>query len=94
MLNVQQCLVKNSMTPVLHPPYLPDLSASDFLLFPWVKNILKRKPFADVEEVNQKTAEALKGIKIDEFKNCFEQWENRLNRCISSNESTLKVTDV
>ena len=28
----------------------------------------------DVEEVKQKMAEALKGIKI-EFKNCFEQWE-------------------
>ena len=60
---------KNSMTPVLHPPYLPDLSASDFLLFPWVKNILKRKPFADVEEVKQKKVEAVKDIKIDEFKN-------------------------
>ena len=84
MLNVQQCLVKNSMTPVLHPPYLPDLSASDFLLFPWVKNILKRKPFADVEEVNQKTAEALKGIKIDEFKNCFWQCK-KVSIGVSSN---------
>ena len=29
--------------------------------------------FADVEEVKQKMAEALKGIKIDKFKNCFEE---------------------
>ena len=29
-------------------------------------------------------AEALKGIKINEFKNCFEQWEKTLNRCIAS----------
>ena len=30
-------------------------------------------------------AEALKGIKIKEFKNCFEQWKKRLNRYITLN---------
>ena len=30
-------------------------------------------------------AEALKGIKIDEFKNYFDQWEKCLDRCIASN---------
>ena len=35
--------------------------------------VLKGKCFARVEEVKQKTAEALKGIKFDEFQNCFEQ---------------------
>ena len=29
--------------------------------------------------------EALKDIKIDEFKNCFEQWKKYLYRCIASN---------
>ena len=38
-----------------------------------------------MEEVKQKTAEALKGIKINEFKNCFEQWKKCLDRCIASN---------
>ena len=51
-----------------------------------MKKVLKGNCFADVEEVKQKTAEALKGIKIDEFKNCFEQWKKHLNRCIASNE--------
>ena len=37
------------------------------------QNLLVSKRFASVEEVKQKMAEALKGIKIDEFKNCFEQ---------------------
>ena len=49
-----------------------------------MKKVLKRKLFANVEEVTQKMAEALKGIKINEFKNCFEQWEKTLNRCIAS----------
>ena len=31
-------------------------------------------------------AEALlKGIKVHEFKNCFEQWKKCLDRCIVSN---------
>ena len=30
-------------------------------------------------------AEALKGIKIDESKNCFEQWKKPLDMCIASN---------
>ena len=41
--------------------------------------------FCQVEEVKQKMSEALKGIKIDEFKNCFEQWKKCLNRYIASN---------
>ena len=28
--------------------------------------------------------EALKGIKTDKFKNCFEQWKKCLDRCIPS----------
>ena len=68
-----------------HPPYSPDLTLSNFFLFPWMKKILKGKRFADVEEVKQKMAEALKCIKIDGFKNCLEQWEKHLDRCIASN---------
>ena len=29
--------------------------------------------------------EALKGIKIDAFKNCFEQWRKHISMCIASN---------
>ena len=49
-----------------------------------MKKVLKGKCFANVEEVKQKTAEALKGIKIDKLKNCFEQWKKCLSRCIAS----------
>ena len=50
-----------------------------------MKKVLKGKCFADVEEMKQKMAEALRGIKTDKFKNYFEQWEKSLNRCIASN---------
>ena len=50
-----------------------------------MKKGLKGTCFADVEELKQKMAEALKSIKINEFKNCSEQWEKHLNRGIASN---------
>ena len=40
-----------------------------------MKKVPKGKHFADVEEVKQRIAEALEDIKIDEFKNYFEQWK-------------------
>ena len=49
-----------------------------------MKKVLKGKHFADVEEMKQKTAKALKVTKIDKFKNCSEQWKKHLNRCIAS----------
>ena len=44
-----------------------------------MKKVLKGKYFADVEEMKQKMEEALKVIKIDEYKNCFERWKNHLD---------------
>ena len=54
-------------------------------MFPQRKKVLKGKYFADVENMKQKMAEALGGIKIDEFKNCSEQRKKHLNRCTASN---------
>ena len=39
----------------------------------------------DVKEMKQKTVETLKVIKIDKFKNCFEQWKKYFHRFIASN---------
>jgi len=38
-----------------------------------------------VEKVKKKTTEALKGITLLEFQDCFEKWKTRLYRCIASN---------
>ena len=59
-----------------------------------MKNVHKGKCFADVEEVKQKTAEALKDIKMDEFKHCFEQWKKVSTDVLYQMESTLKVTEI
>ena len=63
-------------------------------LFPQMKKVLKGKCFGDVEEVKQKMPEALKGIKIVEFKNCFEQRKKVMMGVLHQMESTLKATEV
>ena len=39
-------------------------------------------------------AEALKGIKIDAFKNCFDHWKKIMIGVLHQMESTLKVIEV
>ena len=59
-----------------------------------MKKVLKGKCFADVEEVKRKMAEALKHIKINKFKNCFEQRIKYFDSVLCQMESILKVTEV
>ena len=60
-----------------------------------MKKVLKGRCFADVKEVQQKMAEALKGIKVDKFKNCSEQWKKKvLIGVLHPMERTLKVTEI
>ena len=73
------------------PIHLISPQTTFFCLFAQRKNVLKGKHFADVEEVKQKMAETLNGIKIDEFKNCFEQWKKVSIGVLHQMKSTLKV---
>ena len=82
-LSVLQFLTKKFMTTASHTPYSPDLATCDFFLFPRMKRNLKGKRFQNVEEVREKTTEALKAITLQEFQNCFE-WKKRWNKCIDS----------
>ena len=54
-------------------------------LFSWMKKVRKGKCCAGVEEVKEKTAEALKGIKTDKLKSYLKPWKDCLVRCIASN---------
>ena len=76
---------KNGMTLLSHTPYSPDLAPCDFFLFPKMKKELKGQRFEDVEEVKQKSLEAIQGIFTHEYADAFVQWEARLERCINAN---------
>ena len=58
-----------------------------------MKKVLKGKHVAAVEEVKQRMSEALKGIKIDEFKAFLSSGKNISIGVLLQIESTLKVTE-
>jgi len=83
-LSVTRYLASLGWTVIPHPPYSPDLAPCDFFLFPTMKETLKGKRFATVEEVKTALQEALNNIKLQQFQRCFTQLEKRLDKCIAS----------
>ena len=82
------------MTPMPHPPYLPNLTPNDSFLCPQMKKVLKGKHFANVEEMKQKMAEALKGMKIAMFKTVLHSGKTVSIGVLPQMERTLEVTEV
>jgi hypothetical protein len=50
-----------------------------------MKRDLKGHRFDTVEDIFAASARALNSIQVEEFQRCFEQWKQRLDKCISSN---------
>ena len=92
-LSVQQFLTpKMACTPCLTLSIHPFSPHVTFLFVCLNEKYHQKETFGDVEE--KKIEEALKDIKINEFKNCFEQWKNISIGVLYQIESTLKVTEV
>ena len=83
-LRVREFLAKNSITKTDHPPYSPDLTPSDFWLFPKLKNALKGQRFADLSDIQRNVKTLLQGIPENDFQDYFRQWHHRLTKCIAS----------
>jgi histone-lysine N-methyltransferase SETMAR len=79
---VNEFLAKKNITAVEHAPYLPDLAASDFFLFPRIKNTLKGEHFDDIDESKSNTAIDLNGISEDDFQACFQSRKTCMQRCV------------
>ena len=76
---------QNQHDPCPPPSLVTQSHLEQLFLFPRMKKVLKEKRLLMWKQVKQKTTEALKGIKIDKFKNCFKQWGKGLARRIASN---------
>jgi len=61
-LRVREFLAKSSITKMDHSPYSLDLAPCDFLLFPKLKNALKRQRFADLSDIQWNVKMLLRGI--------------------------------
>jgi len=91
-LSARRLLAENRIITVLHPPRSPDLAPCDFFLFSRMKRErdLQEERLADVDEVMEKTTEALSAIEGEQFLKCFQKWNKRLGTCIRSNGEYIK----
>ena len=83
-LVVREFLTKNNVTTVPHPAYSPVLAPCDFYVFPKMKLQLKGWCFTSIEEVQAESQRILNTLKLTDFSECFQKWQNRLDRCIQA----------
>jgi hypothetical protein len=67
------------------PPYIPDIAASDFFLFGWLKTQLERREYNGEDELYKVVDEILTGLSFEMIEMVFVDWMNRLQRLIDGN---------
>ena len=82
-ISVIEFLAKNGIAVIPQPPYSPDLSPCYFFLFPKLKFHLKGRHFGTVENIAKAVTEQLKAIPVSDCQRCYEEWEQRLRRCVA-----------
>jgi len=55
-----------------------------------MKQDLKGRQFADIAEVQRELLVALDSISVEDFRQCFQHWERRWDRCIQSQGGDLR----
>ena len=83
-ISINEFLAEKSIPVVPQPPYSPDLSTCDFVLFPQLKNHLKGRHFGTSDNIQKSVKDELKSIPAEAFQHCYEQWKQRLRRCVTA----------
>jgi len=83
-ISVIEFLAKKGILVVPQPPYSHDLSPCDYFLFPKLKFHLKGRHFGTVENIEKAVTDQLKAIRVSDYQRCYEEWEQRLRRCVAS----------
>ena len=94
MLSVQQFLTKNSMTPMPHPPYLPNLTLSNFFFVSPDEKSSQREIFCQCGRSETKKGRSTKRHQNYEFKTVLSSGKNILIDVFNQMGSTLKVIEV
>jgi len=84
LYDVWEFLAQNNITTHPHPPYSPVLASCDFFLFSKLKPTSKDINFGTVENIQATATRALSNISSEDFLHCYEEWQQRWNRCIRS----------
>ena len=75
-------LEKTLVKLMTHPASSPDLAPCDFILFPNVKNRMRRHRFPSSEDDVAAYNEELSAMSENEWRVCFQKWFQRVQRCI------------
>jgi histone-lysine N-methyltransferase SETMAR len=70
------------MVVIPHPPYSPDLTPCDFLLFPKMKLKLKGRRFDTVEEIQVESPRVLDTLREKDFQEASQKWRRRWDLCL------------
>ena len=89
-ITVIEYLAKKGIPVVPQPLYSPDLSPCDFFLFLKLKFHLKGRHFGTVENIEKAVTGQLKAIPVSDYQRCYEEWEQRLRRCVASQGNYFK----
>jgi len=93
-VSINEFLAEKSIPVVPQPPYLPDLSPCDFFLFPRLKNHSKGRHFGTMGNIQNSVTDELKGIPAEAFQHCYEQWKQRLCRCVAAQENYFERDNI
>lgn len=93
-ISINEFLASKNIPVAPQPPYSPDLSPCDFFLFPRLKNHLKGTHFGTLENIQTAVTNQLKAIPVSEFQHCYEDWKNRLQRCVASQGSYFEGDNI
>jgi hypothetical protein len=91
-LVVQQFLAQKSFPVISQPTYTSDLAPSDLWLFPTLKMSLKGTRFSAMEDIEWTATTDLQKIPNEAFGRCFQQWQDRMSKCVCVRKCpTLKM---
>ena len=89
-VSINEFLAEKSIPVVPQPPSSSDLSPCDFFLFPRLKNHFKGRNFGTLNNIQKSVTEELKPIPVEAFMHCYEQWKQRLRRCVAAQGTIVK----
>jgi hypothetical protein len=92
-ISVNEVLTKKGFPVVSKPPYSPDPSPCDFLLFPKLKFHLKVRHFGTVDNIQKVVTDQLRILPHEDFQHCYRERE-LLRLCVASQWNYSEGDDV
>ena len=84
LILVTDSLTKMGIKTVPQPPYSPDLAPCDFWLFPKLKEKLRGRPYATIEEMKEAVTKVIDTLTQEDFHGAFQKLLERYNKCVAT----------